>query len=192
MTARGASPSSLPCLRAARVDLRPPGLSDWPAFAAMVEQSRALHHPWITLPGERATFNRFVNTAWTDRRRSFLVFARDSGALVGGVDFSEIVRGLFCSAYTGYYGAHGFTGRGLLTEALARALDYAFGTLRLHRVEANIQPTNERSRALVERSGFRLEGLSRDYLKINGRWRDHERWAILAHEWRAVRRVVRN
>jgi ribosomal-protein-alanine N-acetyltransferase len=146
-----------------------------------------MHRPWIALPVDRATFTRFVETAWSDRRRSFFAFTRDTGTFVGGVDIGEIVRGIFCSAYTGYYGAAGYTGRGYLTEACARLLDYAFGPLRLHRVEANIQPANERSRALVMRCGFRCEGLSRGYLKIGGRWRDHERWAILRDEWRAAR-----
>ncbi len=68
-------------------------------------------------------------------------------------------------------------------EALQLAMRHAFRTLELHRLEANIMPHNEASIALVGRAGFRLEGLSRKYLKIEGRWSDHERWAILAEEW---------
>lgn len=74
-----------------------------------------------------------------------------------------------------------------MREGLALALDHAFGPLRLHRLEANIQPANEASRRLVERLGFRLEGSSPGYLKIRGRWREHERWAILREEWRVHR-----
>ena len=77
--------------------------------------------------------------------------------------------------------------RGYMTEALALVLRRAFGPLRLHRVEANIQPGNRASIALVRRAGFRREGLSRRYLKIGGRWRDHERWALTVEEWRPRR-----
>ena len=67
-------------------------------------------------------------------------------------------------------------------------LRHAFDTLRLHRLEANIQPSNQASIALVRRAGFTREGFSRRYPKINGRWRDHERWAILREDWLARRR----
>jgi len=75
-----------------------------------------------------------------------------------------------------------------MTEALALVLREAFGPLRLHRVEANIQPGNRASIGLVRRAGFRREGLSRRYLKIGGRWRDHERWALTVEDWRRRRR----
>lgn len=78
-----------------------------------------------------------------------------------------------------------------MTEALALVLRQAFGPLRLHRVEADIQPGNRASIALVRRAGFRREGLSRRYLKIGGRWRDHERWALTVEEWRRRRRTRR-
>jgi ribosomal-protein-alanine N-acetyltransferase len=107
---------------------------------------------------------------------------------VGSITLSEIVRGRFESAYIGYQIGAPFARQGYMTEALALALQIAFGRLRLHRVEANIQPRNVASIALVRRAGFRREGLSRRYLKIGGRWRDHERWALLAEEWRMDRR----
>lgn len=71
-----------------------------------------------------------------------------------------------------------------MRAGLSLALTQAFRVLELHRVEANIQPDNLRSIALVERLGFHREGFSPAYLKIGGRWRDHERWALLADEWR--------
>ena len=74
-----------------------------------------------------------------------------------------------------------------MTEALDLLLSYAFETLRLHRIEANIQPENAQSKSLVVRIGFRLEGFSPQYLKVAGRWKDHERWAIRREDW--VRRV---
>src|SRR6266566_1180875 len=74
--------------------------------------------------------------------------------------------------------------QGYMTEALPLALRHAFRTLRLHRVEANILPVNRASLALVRRAGFRREGYSPRYLEIAGRWADHERWALLAEDWR--------
>ena len=100
------------------------------------------------------------------------------------VNVSEIVRGFFQSAYMGYYGTVGMNGRGLMSETVSLVVTHAFRELGLHRVEANIQPGNEPSRALVKRLGFRQEGYSPRYLKIDGEWRDHERWAVLSDEWR--------
>lgn len=107
-------------------------------------------------------------TAWTS----------SDGVLLGAINLTEIVRGRFQSGYLGYYVGAPHARRGYMTEALQRMLRSAFRELRLHRVEANIQPGNRASGRLVERAGFRLEGRSRRYLKIAGRWRDHERWAL--------------
>ena len=94
------------------------------------------------------------------------------------------MRGPFQSAYLGYYGFAPFEGQGYMTEAMRLVLRHAFGAMRLHRVEANIQPGNAASIALVRRCGFHLEGFSPRYLKVSGRWRDHERWAILGEDRR--------
>jgi len=115
------------------------------------------------------------------------VFDRPSQELVGVINLNEIVHGSFQSAYLGYYAFHPHAGQGFMTAALAVALLHAFRHLGLHRVEANIQPDNARSLALVKRHGFRREGFSPRYLKLGGRWRDHERWALLREQWRAGR-----
>jgi ribosomal-protein-alanine N-acetyltransferase len=101
------------------------------------------------------------------------------------------VRGGFQNAYLGYYGFAPHSRQGYMTEGMALALDVAFGILKLHRVEVNIQPTNARSLALARRIGFTHEGFSRRYVKIAGRWRDHERFAMLAEDWRRLRRKHR-
>jgi ribosomal-protein-alanine N-acetyltransferase len=106
------------------------------------------------------------------------------GARLGHVEISQIARGNFQSAYLGYAIGAEHRGQGYMTEALQLALRYAFRSLRLHRVEANVEPGNEASLALVRGAGFTREGFSRRYLKIRGRWRDHERWALLAEDWR--------
>lgn len=115
----------------------------------------------------------------------FLVCRIEDDAIVGSIDLSQIFRGGFKSAYVGYQMGAPFAGRGYMTEAIQLVLSYAFNDLKLHRIEANIQPHNTASIALVKRAGFTNEGYSRRYLKICGRWRDHERWAILAEDWRA-------
>jgi len=115
---------------------------------------------------------------------------RSSGELVGVINLNEIVRASFQGAYLGCYAFLPHVGRGYMSEGLQLILRRAFGDLRLHRVEANIQPENKSSLAFFRRLGFRREGYSPRYLKVAGRWRDHERWALLAEEWRDQKRAV--
>jgi ribosomal-protein-alanine N-acetyltransferase len=111
--------------------------------------------------------------------------------IIGAIIISQIFLGGFRSAYLGYYVGAQYAGQGYMTEALQLMLQHAFRKLKLHRLEANIQPDNTASLALIKRAGFVREGYSRHYLKIGGRWRDHERWAILAEDWRAAARRTR-
>jgi ribosomal-protein-alanine N-acetyltransferase len=106
---------------------------------------------------------------------------------VGSINLSQIFLGSFRNAYLGYYVGAQYSGQGYMTEAFQLMLRYAFDKLKLHRLEANIQPQNVASIALVKRAGFVREGYSRRYLKISGRWRDHERWAIIVEDWKANR-----
>lgn len=127
-----------------------------------------------------------------DDARRFEIRRAGDGAVVGSIEISRIARGNFQSAYLGYAILPGHRGQGYMTEALQLALRHAFRALRLHRVEANVEPGNEPSLALVRRAGFTREGFSRRYLKIGGRWRDHERWALLAEDWRPPSRGGRH
>ena len=137
------------------------------------------HAPWVSPATDRAAFDRWFARTITGANVSLLARERATNELVGVVNFSEIVMGVFRSAYTGYWGYAGTGGRGLMTEALREAVRFAFDELGLHRVEANIQPDNVRSIALARRAGFVKEGFSPAYLHIDGAWRDHERWAIV-------------
>ncbi|MGD8860092.1 MAG: GNAT family N-acetyltransferase [Myxococcales bacterium] len=167
----------------ADVVLMHPTLEHEPEFLAAVARSWRLHRPWVSPPSTPAAFREYLAKAGAERTIAHLVRHRDGG-LVGVINVSEIVRGVFQSAYLGYYAFEPFAGRGLMRQAMALAISEAFRRHRLHRLEANIQPDNVASRALVQRLGFELEGFSPRYLKIGGRWRDHERWAVRAETWR--------
>ncbi|HVO89740.1 MAG TPA: GNAT family protein [Casimicrobiaceae bacterium] len=174
-----------------RVYLRPPRRTDAERFIAAASASARLHAAWVRAPrtsrGFGALVDRYAQRCVSPKHAGFLVLRKSDDALVGVYNFSEIVRGGFQSAYLGYYAFAPHAGNGLMSEGLALALDAAFGVLKLHRVEVNIQPTNERSLALVQRLGFAREGFSRRYVKVGGRWRDHVRYAMLAEDWRVHR-----
>ncbi|XAM00935.1 GNAT family protein [Phycisphaeraceae bacterium D3-23] len=155
------------------------------AFLAAVERSRALHHPWVDPPASAEAFRAGVAKLDGERSHSFLA-VNDAGDLVACINLNEVVRGAFQSCYMGYYAFSPFAGTGLMKQAMTLALDKAFNELGLHRLEANIQPGNAASIALVQSLGFRHEGFSPRYLKINGQWRDHERYAITAEDWLIV------
>jgi ribosomal-protein-alanine N-acetyltransferase len=165
------------------VSIRPGSLEDEEVFLAAVARSRKLHHPWVEAPNTAEGFRDYLMKRQDPRGAAFFVWTSEPGGLVGVVNLDEIVRGCFLSAYLGYYAFVPYAGRGLMREGLSQVVTHAFKAMKLHRLEANIQPRNARSKALVKGLGFRREGVSPRYLKINGRWRDHERWAILADDW---------
>ena len=162
-------------------------------FLQRVKDSQKLHKPWLTAPRTREHFRELLARSRKPSQMSFFVCQRETQELVGVINLNEIVRGSFQSAYLGYYAFEPFAGVGYMTEGLSLVLDQAFGPLALNRLEANVQPGNSKSQCLVSRLGFRLEGFSPRYLKIRGRWRDHERWAVLSQEWkgRSVRKTKR-
>lgn len=163
-----------------RVLLQPVTAADEAEFLAAVARSRALHGRWVAPASTPARFAALVERMQGPLNHGFVVRQRASGALVGWIELTNIVRGVFLNAYVGYYAFEGQQGQGLMREGLQLAARRAFGPLRLHRLEANIQPDNLASIRLVQACGFEHEGFSPRYLKIRGRWRDHERWALLA------------
>ncbi|MEO6967801.1 MAG: GNAT family N-acetyltransferase [Rhodanobacteraceae bacterium] len=163
-----------------RVYLRHPDLADKREFLAAVRKSRALHHPWAAPPSVPAQFRVYIEKTTLPANLGFLVCIGDSKRIAGVINITNIVLGEFRSGYLGYYVFTGYEHQGFMREGLQFAVRHAFKSLQLHRLEANIQPANAASIALVKACGFIKEGYSRRYLKIAGRWRDHERWAILA------------
>ena len=104
-------------------------------------------------------------------------------AIVCCININEIVRRAFQTAYLGYFAFEPFEGKGYMKKALSAVIALAFHQFKFHRLEANIQPGNEASIRLVESLGFRLEGFSPRYLKIDSEWQDHKRYAITAEDW---------
>jgi ribosomal-protein-alanine N-acetyltransferase len=163
-----------------RVLLWPLSAADQADFLAGVARSRGLHRPWVAPPSDSDRFATLLAARCGPVSHGFVLRAADNGALVGYLELTNIVRGLFQNAYLGYYAFEGHQGRGLMREGLLLLARRAFGPMKLHRIEANIQPGNAASIALVQACGFRKEGFSPKYLKIRGRWCDHERWALLS------------
>jgi ribosomal-protein-alanine N-acetyltransferase len=165
-----------------RVHLQVPGPADAREFLAAVRASRLLHRPWVFPPATTAAYEAHLARCEAEDHQSLLIRRTDDGALVGLANLSAIQRGNLQSTYLGFYAFAPYAGQGYMTEGLTLVLRHAFVSLKLHRVEANVQPANRASLALVERIGLRREGFSPRYLKIGGQWRDHERWAVLADE----------
>lgn len=154
------------------------GPADTDEFVAAVRASRVLHHPWVDLADTPQRFAALLLRFAAADQLGYVVRHDICGSLVGYVSVGNVVRGAFQSATLGYAAFCGHEGRGLMAEGLRAVVDLAFDVLELHRVEANIQPGNARSLALVQRLGFEREGYSPRLLFIDGDWRDHERWAL--------------
>ncbi len=160
------------------VTLRPLALGDQDEFLALVAVSTRLHHPWMSLPANPSQFRALLARFAESADESLLICVRDTGAIAGQVNINSIIRGRFQNGSLGYAAFMPTAGQGYMTAGLRLVLRHAFGALRLHRLDAQIQPGNSASISLVRRLGFRLEGYSPDLLFIDGAWRDHERWAI--------------
>ena len=157
---------------------------DEEAFLDVTRRGRRFHRPWVYPPTTSAEFRVFVKGVGLTHQR-LLLWAGVGEGLAGYFSLGEIVRGQLNSAYLGYWASPTWAGRGVMSRGMQILLRHGFRHLRLHRIEANIQPENLASISLVRRCGFRHEGFSPRYLKVGGRWRDHERWAMTVEDWRA-------
>lgn len=195
---RAGNPSEWTTIQGRGVWLRPPQLSDYAPWAELRALSRTHLVPWepawprddLTKIAFRRRIKHYQREAREDLGYAFLVFETTGDRLIGGVTISNVRRGVTQSAMLGYWLGLPFVGRGYMGAAVNAMLQHAFETLRLHRVEAAVQPGNDASIKVLQRAGFAEEGLARRYLKINGTWQDHLLLAILAEDWmtREVRR----
>ena len=163
----------------ARVYLRHVREADRREFIDLMRQSASLHQPWISPPINSPTFSQYLARTATADHEGFVLARYSDDAITGVINLNNIVRGSFLSASLGYYAGAPYAGDGYMTEGLQLLKRYAFGSMNLHRLEANIQPDNSLSVALVQRCGFTREGLSPAFLFIDGEWRDHERWTCV-------------
>jgi [ribosomal protein S5]-alanine N-acetyltransferase len=161
-----------------RVTVRPVASRDQSEFVDLVAASVDLHHPWMSLPATPQQFQAHLMRYQRSGEASLLICVRDTGAIAGVANINSIIRGRFQNGSLAYAAFAPTAGQGYMSEGLALVLRHAFEELRLHRLEANIQPGNHASLKLVRRLGFRREGYSPEMLFIDGAWRDHERWAI--------------
>lgn len=161
--------------------LREPNSDDESVFLNAAKTSEKLHFPWVKAPANSEEFKTYLKRSQLINQKSYLLC--DENFLLGVFNINEIVRGVFQSAYLGFYAFQEYAGKGYMSAGLKLVLAKVFTELQLHRIEANIQPDNSKSIALIKANGFRKEGYSPRYLKINDEWRDHERWAITYEDW---------
>jgi ribosomal-protein-alanine N-acetyltransferase len=177
-------------LRRERIYLRYPVQSDWPAWSELRADSQAFLSSWEPTWAydalSRSAFRRRLKIYRTELRQgathSFLAFRAVDDMLLGGITISNLRRGVAQTATLGYWIGALHARHGYATEALGAVVEYAFQRLGLHRVEAACLPSNEASRRLLLKVGFREEGFAREYLRINGSWQDHQLFAILRSE----------
>ena len=161
------------------VRLRPLKASDEDAFMHGLRNSKDMLKPWVQVPLSRSSFQRYVSEMNTVEDKAFAVIRTDTKELAGVVELRDIFYGDFQNAYLIYYGFNPHLKLGLMRQAVSLLIPIAFKRLKLHRLEANVQPDNLSSIELLKSCGFSKEGLSPRFLKKNGQWCDHERWALL-------------
>ena len=167
--------------------LRKPTGHDGREFVDAVLRHREHLEPYVYAAESMSAYRSWLALGDRVDVEQFLVCRREDDAIVGFVNLNNMTGGALQSAALGWASFAGDRPKGHLTEGVEMAMEVAFTQLRLHRLEANIQPANERSRQLAIRCGFRQEGFSPRYLQIDGEWRDHERWALLQEDWRGRR-----
>lgn len=163
-----------------RTRIEHPQAADEEAFLKAMRDSIGLHHPWVSAPKNHAGWQRYMDRLQKVNETGFLVKTLQDGAICGVINLNVITYEALCSAYVSYFGVVGQAEKGYMKEGMLQVIRHAFDELGLHRLEANIQPMNLASVGLARSTGFEYEGYSPRFLKINGVWCDHERWAVLA------------
>ena len=167
------------------ISIREPTHGDENNFLAAMHRSQALHAMWVKSPQTQQDYCDYLQRSQQDNQKCYLVVDQDEN-ITGVFNLSEIVRGYFQNAYIGFYAVEGYAGKGYMSAGLKLILQDVFEGLKLHRLEANIQPGNINSINLVKNNKFRKEGYSPRYLMVNDDWRDHERWAITREDWAEI------
>ncbi|HOO82359.1 MAG TPA: GNAT family protein [Alphaproteobacteria bacterium] len=181
-------------LQCARVLMRPPTLTDWPEWVKVRAVNQDHIQPFEPLwPSEPFTQDLFKRRLARQIREwelghanAFLIFKRDNGQLIGGMNINNICRGAAQYASLGYWIDWNHEGRGYMAESLALTLRYCFETLGLHRVNASCLAHNTRSRNVLVKAGFQEEGMAEKYLQINGEWQDHILFGLPIEHWKEV------
>lgn len=179
-----------PVIRGEGIVLRPPAMADYPAWAALREESRGFLAPWepawpadeLSRGAFRRRLKRYGREIQDDAGYPFFVFRSADEALLGGLSLAYVRRGVTQACSLGYWMGERFAGRGTMTAAVRAVLPFVFGSLKLHRVEAACLPHNTASIRLLEKVGFRREGYARRYLCIAGRWQDHVLYGLVAED----------
>ena len=171
-------------LKGKKVFLRYPKLEDCDELISLNQKNVNFHHNLANPPKSRAGFEEYLEKNKLETNENFLICRLEDGKIAGAINISQIFYGGFQNAYLGYYLGEEFTGEGFVKEAVRLILRFSFVELKLHRIEANIQPRNFASIAVVRANNFKKEGFSEKYLMIGGEWRDHERWAIVRENWK--------
>lgn len=169
---------------APRVFLERPSARRERDFVEAALRSRVLHRGFVTVPASPAEYHDYLRRTRRGNQASFFVVDRHSCDLAGVVDVNDITHGAEPTGRLGYYAFTPHAGTGLMREGVALVIDRAFRRLELARLDASVQPANRRSLEFAARLGFVRDGAARGYLKIGTRWRDHERWTLLARDWR--------
>jgi ribosomal-protein-alanine N-acetyltransferase len=179
-----------PVIKGDGVYLRYPRIADYLSWARLRGESRAFLSPWepvwasdeLTKGAFRRRIKRYQREARLDSAYAFFVFRSEDDALMGGCTLSNIRRGVTQCCALGYWIGERFSRQGYMNDAVGALIPFIFTTLGLHRIEAACLPSNEPSKSLLQKAGFRQEGLARKYLQINGQWQDHVLFALLAEE----------
>lgn len=179
-----------PAIERDGVVLRSPQMADYVEWASLREKSREFLVPWeptwpqddLTRGAFRRRLKRYAEDQRTDQAYAFFIFRKDDNALVGGLTLANIRRGVAQAGSLGYWLGEPFVRQGYMTAAVNALVPFAFGALKLHRVEAACIPVNIASIRLLEKCGFTREGHAREYLCINGAWQDHLLYARLASD----------
>jgi ribosomal-protein-alanine N-acetyltransferase len=187
---RVTAPYEMPVIPAAGLFMRMPSLGDYPAWARLRAESRAFLTPWeptwpaddLTRTAFRRRIRRYHAEVREDRAYPFFIFRQSDYVLLGGITLSNVTRGMTQTATIGYWMGERFANRGHMSAAVSALSPFAFTALRLHRLEAACLPHNRASMRLLEKVGFRREGLARGLVCINGRWQDHIVFALLSED----------